>query len=51
MNAGAYQFSIGAVVEEVVAVSATRGRVVMPRGRNGLDGSESAAGCGLQSLR
>lgn len=31
MNAGAYQFAIGALVEEVVAVSSERGKVLMPR--------------------
>ena len=31
MNAGAYQFSIGPLVEEVVAVSLERGKVLMPR--------------------
>ena len=31
MNAGAYQFSIGALVEEVVSVSSERGKVLMPR--------------------
>jgi UDP-N-acetylmuramate dehydrogenase len=31
MNAGAYHFSIGPVVQEVVAVSAERGKIVMPR--------------------
>lgn len=31
MNAGAYQFSIGPLVDEVIAVSASRGQVVMPR--------------------
>ena len=31
MNAGAYQFAIGALVEEVVAVSIERGKVLMPR--------------------
>ena len=31
MNAGAYQFAIGALVEEAVAVSIERGKVLMPR--------------------
>ena len=31
MNAGAYQFAIGTLVEEVVAVSIERGKVLMPR--------------------
>lgn len=31
MNAGAYQFSIGPLVDEVIAVSASGGKVVMPR--------------------
>lgn len=31
MNAGAYQFSIGPLVEEVVAVSLERGKMLMPR--------------------
>lgn len=31
MNAGAYQFAIGALVEEVVAVSSERGKVLMLR--------------------
>lgn len=31
MNAGAYQFAIGALVEEVIAVSSERGKVLMPR--------------------
>ncbi len=31
MNAGAYQFSIGPLVDEVIVVSASRGQGVMPR--------------------
>ena len=47
MNAGAYQFAIGALVEEVVAVSSERGKVLMPRGKIDFRYRASSFGRGL----
>jgi UDP-N-acetylmuramate dehydrogenase len=47
MNAGAYQFSIGPLIDEVVAVSVDRGKVVMPRGAIDFRYRASSFGRGL----
>ncbi len=47
MNAGAYQFAIGPLVEEVVAVSIERGKVLMPRQKIDFRYRASSFGRGL----